>query len=210
MIERKKNKFADSKVGAAKPALNYVDNEKFYAACLVHYDTRLENAKHNLPPPRVSEYIGSCLLNIAHKLATSRHFNRYPFIENMTMDAVENCLKYFNNFDPITYKNPFSYFSQICYYAFLRCIDQERDNIYNQFKMSEQARFELTGHVENVYDDNYDTVMNNVSDERTDAMYDFVKKYEHAKVEKKKKASKAAKVVKAKKGSAKLDFEEDT
>lgn len=193
MKNLKKNKFADEKAYAVKPVAYYIDNEKFYEACVAHHLALLESIKLGLPPPRISNYVGDCLLKIAKKMATSRHFNRYSFIEDMTMDAVENCLKYFNNFDPVKYKNPFSYFSQVVYYAFLRRIGQERDAIYNQFKMSQQARFELMGSVENVYDDNYEEVLGSVVNDSTDAMNDFVKKYETTRNAKRIKAKAAKK-----------------
>jgi len=47
----------------------------------------------------------------------------------MAFDAMENCLRYIRNFDHKKSENPFSYFTQISYYAFLRRIEREQ----NQF-----------------------------------------------------------------------------
>jgi hypothetical protein len=44
----------------------------------------------------------------------------------MISDAVENCVKYFDKFDHVNYKNPFAYFSQFVYFAFLRRIAREK------------------------------------------------------------------------------------
>ena len=45
------------------------------------------------------------------------------------MDAVENCVVYCANFDPTKSKNPFSYFTQVCWYAFIRRIGKEKRQI---------------------------------------------------------------------------------
>ena len=44
----------------------------------------------------------------------------------MISDGIENCLMYLHNFDPEKSKNPFAYFTQIIYYAFLRRIQKEK------------------------------------------------------------------------------------
>tara|TARA_R100000951_G_C2583946_1_gene162796 strand:- start:442 stop:738 length:297 start_codon:yes stop_codon:yes gene_type:complete len=44
----------------------------------------------------------------------------------MISDGIENCLQYMDNFDPAKSKNPFAYFTQIIYYAFIRRIQKEK------------------------------------------------------------------------------------
>jgi hypothetical protein len=53
-------------------------------------------------------------------------------------DGIENCLMYFSNFDPTKSKNPFAYFTQIIYYAFLRRIQKEKKQLYVKYKATEQ------------------------------------------------------------------------
>ena len=45
---------------------------------------------------------------------------------------------YFRNFDPEKSKNPFAYFTQIIYYAFLRRIMKEKKQLYVKYKATEQ------------------------------------------------------------------------
>ena len=45
---------------------------------------------------------------------------------------------YFRNFDPVKSKNPFAYFTQIIYYAFLRRIMKEKKQLYVKYKATEQ------------------------------------------------------------------------
>ena len=44
----------------------------------------------------------------------------------MISDGIENCLQYLDNFNPKTSNNPFAYFTQIIYYAFIRRIQKEK------------------------------------------------------------------------------------
>ena len=56
----------------------------------------------------------------------------------MISDGIENCLMYFRNFNPEKSKNPFAYFTQIIYYAFLRRITKEKKQLYVKYKATEQ------------------------------------------------------------------------
>ena len=51
--------------------------------------------------------------------------------------AVENCIQYIDNFDPEKSKNPFAYFTQIIYYAFLRRIQKEKKQLEIKGKILE-------------------------------------------------------------------------
>ena len=44
----------------------------------------------------------------------------------MISDGIENCLQYLKNFNPDKSNNPFAYFTQIIYYAFIRRIQKEK------------------------------------------------------------------------------------
>ena len=45
---------------------------------------------------------------------------------------------YAHNFDPYKSKNPFSYFTQITYFAFLRRSEKEKKQMYIKYKLMEQ------------------------------------------------------------------------
>lgn len=81
--------------------------------------------KKNRELPRVSEYIGECIIRIAENLAHRPSFAQYTFHDEMISDAIENCFIYIDNFDPAKSKYPFGYFTQISYYAFVRRIQKE-------------------------------------------------------------------------------------
>ncbi len=46
-----------------------------------------------------------------------------------------------DNFDPDKSENPFAYFTQIIYYAFLRRIQGEKKHLYIQYKLQESNGF---------------------------------------------------------------------
>ena len=81
------------------------------------------------PKPQIPRYIGKCFLDIAEHLSMRPNFSNYMYRQDMVMDAVENCVVYCANFDPEKSKNPFSYFTQVCWYAFIRRIGKEKRQI---------------------------------------------------------------------------------
>ena len=80
----------------------------------------------NPPPPIVSDYMGECFYKIATHLSFRPNFINYTYREEMVGDGIENCIRYAKNFNPEKSKNPFAYFTQIIYYAFLRRIANEK------------------------------------------------------------------------------------
>lgn len=118
---------------------HYIDNQKLYAE-MVKYITAYRAAKEaGETTPRVNNYIGECLYLIGTNLATDRRFVKYPFKDDMVCDGVENCLRYIHNFDPQKTNNPFAYFTQIMYYAFLRRIDKEKKQLYVKYRTIQEA-----------------------------------------------------------------------
>lgn len=117
---------------------HYINNEDFLKA-LVEYKTKKKDAIDNgLPEPRIPNYIGECFMKIAEGLSHKPNFINYTYRDEMISDGIENCLMYFANFDETKSKNPFAYFTQIIYYAFLRRIMKEKKQLYVKYKATEQ------------------------------------------------------------------------
>lgn len=105
---------------------HYVDNKEFLAA-ITEYREKVQAAeKAGKDKPRVTEYLGECMVKIANHLAYKSNFVNYTFRDEMILDGIENCITYIDNFDPEKSKNPFAYFTQITYYAFIRRIQKEK------------------------------------------------------------------------------------
>lgn len=117
---------------------HYIDNEQFLKELIAHRKAcaKAKKAGHN--PPGINNYIGQCFLDIANNLAKRPNFANYTYKEEMICDSVENCVMYAGNFDPRKSRNPFAFFTQIIYYAFLRRIQREKKQLYVKMKCFEQ------------------------------------------------------------------------
>jgi len=118
---------------------HYIDNKLFYQEMIKWKKEWNKAKKAELPLPPVTDYIGRCFLAIAERLSYRPNFINYPYREEMVGDGIENCLMYAANFNPNKSKNPFSYFTQIIYYAFVRRIQKEKKQNYIKYKSIEMA-----------------------------------------------------------------------
>jgi hypothetical protein len=159
---------------AANPK-HYVNNADFLQA-IIEYRLKVKEAKEtDEEKPRLSNYIGACFLKIAEHLSRKPNFISYSFREEMISDGIENCIQYVDNFDPDKSKNPFAYFTQIIYFAFLRRIMKEKKQLYVKYKATEQF-----GIMEDEYDEDTGT-------SRPFILYDNISEFIHNFEESKKK-----------------------
>jgi hypothetical protein len=127
---------------AKKKTENYVNNKDFLEAIVV-YRNKVQKAKENdLPKPRVTNYIGECFLKIATHLSYKPNFVNYMFREDMICDGIENCVQYIDRFDPEKSSNPFAYFTQVIYFAFLRRIAKEKKQLEIKTKILERTGYD--------------------------------------------------------------------
>jgi len=126
-------------LGKRNKSNDYIDNKEFFKSMIVWKDLVNEAESCDDPRPPVSDYIGECFMKIAEHLSYRPNFINYPYREEMVGDGIENCLMYAHNFNPEKSKNPFSYFTQIIYYAFLRRIEKEKKQNYIKYKLLENA-----------------------------------------------------------------------
>lgn len=115
----------------------YLNNKEFYQL-LVDYKIACDKAeKNNQDKPRIPDGIGQCFYMIATRLATNWRFSGYTYKEEMIGDGIENCIIAVYNFDPKKSQNPFAYFTQIVWYAFLRRIEKEKRQTFVKYKSLE-------------------------------------------------------------------------
>lgn len=122
-----------------KTTTHYVDNKKLFEELSKHRVLVLEAKENKTPKPRLSNYVGECILLIANKLSNRPNFINYPFKDEMISDGIENCLMYIDNFDPAKSNNPFAYITQIVYFAFIRRITKEKKHLYTKHKLIESS-----------------------------------------------------------------------
>lgn len=123
-----------------KKLKHYIDNDKLliemtkYAKEMKEYKQNRE-ANPDMKSPRMSEYVGSCILKIAERLSSRPNFCGYTYKDEMVSDGVENAMMYSHNFNPEISKNAFAYLTQIIYFAFLRRISKEKEQFYTKMKL---------------------------------------------------------------------------
>ena len=149
----------------SKTSDHYVNNKDFLNA-LENYFAEVNRAEEKgLDKPPIPRYIGECFLKIANHLSYKPNFVNYMFKEDMICDGIENCVRYIHNFNPEKSKNPFAYFTQIIYYAFLRRISLEKKQLEIKNKILERSNFDEVFDTNDVDGSNYsdlNTIKDNV------------------------------------------------
>lgn len=125
----------------SKP-INYVDKQEFYELMLAHWDRVKAAEAAGLPPPIANNKIGRNIIKIAEGIGSRYNFSKYSYREELVSDGIIDAVKAINKFNPHESKNPFGYFSQCIWYAFLRRIDEEKEAQYIRYKMTENAYME--------------------------------------------------------------------
>lgn len=168
---------------ARRAKRNYVNNAEFYQA-MVDYKQACRDAEESGDElPRIPNYIGECIYEIANRLSYKPNFINYSYRDDMISDGIENAVMCVRNFDPDKSKNPFAYFTQVIYFAFIRRIQKEKKQLYVKHKVVENSV--MTGTAFNS-SDHSDVGGANYIDLNNDYMNNFVENYE-ASMEKKKK-----------------------
>jgi hypothetical protein len=160
---------------------DYINNTDFLNA-LIEYK---ENCETSQTKPKIPEYIGECFVKIAENLSKRPNFYAYTFRDEMVLDSIENCIMYCHNFDPSKSKNPFAYFTQIAWFAFLRRIAKEKKQQYIKYKATES--FGVLDEAELMELGNGEIKQIEVYDN----MYEFINSFEEAELKKKQNIEKA-------------------
>ena len=122
----------------ARKKQHYVDNEKFLVVMSDYREKYLQAKDEGEELPVIPDYAGECFLKIAERLSHRPNFINYAFREEMVSDGIENSVMYASNFNPEKSTNPFAYFTQIIYFAFLRRIEKEKKQLYIKYKTMEE------------------------------------------------------------------------
>lgn len=118
---------------------HYVDNKKLFQAIIEYKQIIKDKEAAGQERPPIPRYIGHCMLMIASRLSLKPNFVNYSYREEMISDGIENCICYFDNYNPERSDNPFAYFTQIIYFAFLRRIQKEKKQLYIKHKSLENS-----------------------------------------------------------------------
>ena len=152
-MTKKKTDAVPSKPSKAKHPRNSQDKSKYYVTneALLNELNKLKESP--IDPETgthiVSNELGKMLYAIAKHLTYYWAFKNYPehLKEDMISHACYKMIKYINSYN-FKYKNPFAYFTQICYNAFLGPISQyykdknmKRDMIINTISEIQSSKY---------------------------------------------------------------------
>lgn len=156
----------------------YVDKEKFYEEMVKRYHDVKAAEAEGKPKPKISNYIGECILKIANNMAKKYNFSRYSYRDEMVSEAVVHCLSQIDKFDITKSNNPFSYYTQATYFVFIDIIKNEQSELYVKCRsaMDHAAFGDLS-----VLGDDSDDILEHLHDNfvfNTDFVESFVKTYE--------------------------------
>lgn len=181
---------------------HYVNNREFSLSVVEYVKTANAASAAETEIPKVTDYIATCFLKISEGLSHKSNFIRYTYREEMVMDAVENCLKAIGNYniEAATRSgnpNAFAYFTQICWYAFLRRIAREKKQQDIKMKYMSEADISMFV-VGQDYDNNTEQQSNQVIESlriRIDTVKDADTQFkEYMKAEKKQRKRRAVNV----------------
>ena len=143
IMQNNSKELKPEKLSISNPkSTHYVDNSKFLEE-LIKYKNKVNEAKDNdISKPIVSNYLGECFLKIATHLSYKANFINYTYRDDMISDGIENCLVAVDKFDPEKSKNPFAYYTQIIYFAFVRRIQKEKKQQATKYKILENIDLE--------------------------------------------------------------------
>jgi DNA-directed RNA polymerase specialized sigma24 family protein len=163
---------------------HYVNNRDFFEA-MVKYKADCKVADEaGKGKPQVPRYVGECLMMICEKLSTKPNFMSYSYRDEMIADGIENCLASVDNFNPDRSTNPFAYFTQIAWNAFIRRITKEKKQSYIKHK-----NFENSGIMDELWDSGVDGGSHSIQSKHNHYSDDIIRNFE-SKLTKSKKRTK--------------------
>ena len=120
-------------------AKNYINNKTLYTSMIEHRTKLKDSVDSGSLKPQVSNYIGQSILLICNNLAKKPNFSGYTYKQEMISDGIIDCISAVDNFNPDKTNNPFAYFTQIAWNAFIRRIYKEKKQTYIKHKNFENS-----------------------------------------------------------------------
>ena len=82
--------------------------------------------------PELPLYFAQSIMLIAERLSRKPQFIYYSYLDEMIGDGILACIKYASSYNPEKYENPFAYFTQVIYHAFLGRLNVEQSQHYTK------------------------------------------------------------------------------
>jgi len=108
---------------------NYVNNREFYDELVKWREGGMG---------RITDKIALAVMKICENLARSGRFAGYTWKQEMISDAILACIQFCKNFNPEKSQNPFAFFTQIAYNAFVARIKTEKEKLSTHLQYRQQ------------------------------------------------------------------------
>jgi len=140
---------------------NYLDKQKLLDEILLYQTKMREADAEGKPHPRIPNSIGLAIERTAAGIASRPNFRGYTYIDEMTRDAIVDCVRAVKLFNVNKLgkdgkPNPFGYFSRIIWYAFLTRISNEKKGQKTKVDMMFDPTLEMFDRMEGDTDNYYD------------------------------------------------------
>ena len=124
----------------------YVNNKDFYESIVKWREEEKRTGIQKIP-----DKIALSIMKICENLAKSGRFSGYTWKQEMIADAILSCIQFCRNFDPEKSQNPFAFYTQIAYNAFVQRIKLEKQKIATHYEYTQQI--EMLYDIDAEYDD---------------------------------------------------------
>ena len=155
----------------AKGKKHYVNNKTLYEEMIKFKEKTDIAIAEEKRLPQIPNYVGECFLLICNKLASKPNFSGYSYKDEMISDAIENCVSAAHSFNPEKSNNPFAYFTQIAWNAFIRRIAKEKKQSYIKHK-----NFEHSNLLNDLLEEGYNTGKSVQNEYSSDIIRNFEEK----------------------------------
>ena len=144
---------------------HYVNNKTLYEEMQKFKTACIEAKALEKKEPQIPNYVGECFMMICNKLSRRPNFMNYSYRDEMISDAIENCVVAAHSFNPDKSTNPFAYFTQIAWNAFIRRIQKEKKQAYVKHKnfvnsnLMEDIQREMSSSTTNIHNEYSDELI---------------------------------------------------
>lgn len=142
------NEVAEKRVRQKKNDKNYVNNKEFTAELDKYSQECRKAVEDNKQEPRMSRYLGECIIKMAERLALLPRFRGYAFREDMVGNAIVAAVRYAKNFDGSRFDNGFAYITQILFSHMVITIKNEKKKYQTNIELIQQAELSAFGNPE--------------------------------------------------------------
>jgi len=139
----------------ARTSKNYVNNKSFYEALVKRKELIDKAVAEGKEPPEIDKYICECIMHICNRLIYRPNFINYSYKDEMVSEAIFSCIVNVDKYN-IEFTNPFAYFTQCAWNAYIGRIKQEKNQTKIKAALFQSVSTEFLDIQDHDADENFD------------------------------------------------------